>query len=292
MKNTLFFIIKVAISLGLILWAFSHINLNNVKTFYFTLEIEKIILILVLSLINLALQYFRYSVILDQSINHYTKKQALISFLAGFALRLTIPGGHGEIGKLLLIPGKTKNRLTVYGVEKFTSFMVIIFLFGFATLKIFPRKLYLFSFSLIPILIILLYSKYKNSKAAKLLFVDDIFYSRLIAEVGLITVAVYIIFILQYWTILSSYGIRFLNMASISIVILASTTIPISISGIGVRENVCVALLQPFGVPGEVGLGVPLLVFFFNVLVPASVGAILLAFNSNTFKGRVKSIRQ
>lgn len=292
MKKVVFFVVRIFISAGLIIWAFSRVDLQKVKMFFLTLEAREILLILAMSLLNWVLQYLRYLVILNKSIVHYTQRQALISFLAGFALRLTLPGGHGEIGKLLLIPGKVKNRLTVYGVEKFTSFLIVLFLFGFSALKIFTGKWYLLFFSLIPILTILLYSKLKESRIAKSIFIADLSYGRLVFKVALITVAVYTIFILQYWTILSSYGITFWTMASINIIILASIFIPISISGIGIRENVAVALLLPFGIPSEVGLGVPLLVFAFNVLFPASVGAILLAFQRNIFKHRTKETKQ
>jgi uncharacterized membrane protein YbhN (UPF0104 family) len=52
--------------------------------------------------------------------------------------------------------------------------------------------------------------------------------------------------------------------------------LPVSFSGVGVREGVAALLLSPYAVPSGAAVGASLVWFIFAVLMPAALGAIWL----------------
>ncbi len=57
--------------------------------------------------------------------------------------------------------------------------------------------------------------------------------------------------------------------------VVLSNLVPLTLSGLGVREGVAAYLLAPFGVPGAVAVNTALLVYASNSLLPGLVGALL-----------------
>jgi uncharacterized membrane protein YbhN (UPF0104 family) len=88
-------------------------------------------------------------------------------------------------------------------------------------------------------------------------------------------------FITQYWLLLRSYGIGWLDQAKACFFILGVGAIPLSVAGLGFRETAAHFALQQFGVPSSVAVGTAFVVFFVNTFIPAAIGVILLAFFSD-----------
>ncbi|MDZ7796506.1 MAG: hypothetical protein U5N56_05450 [Candidatus Marinimicrobia bacterium] len=97
----------------------------------------------------------------------------------------------------------------------------------------------------------------------------------------IVTIFTYVTFISQYWLILRSYGIGWLEQAKVSFFILGVGSIPVSFAGLGFRETAAHFALREFGVPSSVAVGTAFFIFFVNVFIPAVVGIILLSFFSD-----------
>jgi uncharacterized membrane protein YbhN (UPF0104 family) len=82
---------------------------------------------------------------------------------------------------------------------------------------------------------------------------------------------------IEYYVLLNgSYNITFFNTMITVIFIWGAGLIPISVSGVGVRENVAVFLLAKYSIPDSSAVGFSLLIFFLNTIIPAAVGAFFI----------------
>ncbi len=90
------------------------------------------------------------------------------------------------------------------------------------------------------------------------------------------SVAVHLLSALIYYTLASTLQIEIslLSMAWVSTATTFLTMLPISPSGLGVREGALVYLLGLYGAPGAAALALSLLVFAFNTLLIGLVGGI------------------
>ena len=60
---------------------------------------------------------------------------------------------------------------------------------------------------------------------------------------------------------------------SISVIFIwGSGLLPISVSGLGVRENLAAFFLAKYGVPPYAAVGASLFIFFINAIIPALIG--------------------
>ena len=71
-------------------------------------------------------------------------------------------------------------------------------------------------------------------------------------------------------------NISFINIGWVRSVIIIFTTLPISFSGVGLREGGFIVLLGTYGVPGEEALALAFLVFA-TVLFLAGIGGLIEA---------------
>ena len=276
MKKIIVYFIQLLISILLITFAFRRVDFLSAKDFIFELSTLKILMILFLALVGWIIKLFYYMFTLKENKLVFSMKEVLKSFFVGYVLRLTIPGGYGEVGKLLLIQGKIKNKLSSYVLKLIAEFLLLLFLLGFAITILFPEKKYLLFISIFPILFIFLIPVLQKIKYINLLMIPNVKYRKIIIVNSLFALSIYITFILQYQVVLWESGISFIEIVAICIVILSAVGIPISIAGIGVRENVSVYLLAMYGISGNIAISVPIIVFAFNGLIPAFIGAVIL----------------
>ncbi len=281
MKKYLIYLFQLIISVSLIIWAFSGIEFSSTLNFILDLSKMKMGLVFVLAIIGYVINFYYYLFTLKESKLKYSTKNVIKSFFIGYVLRLTIPGGYGEAGKLLLIEGKIKNKFSSYSLKLVAEFLLLLFLLGFAITAIFPARKYLLFFSIIPIILILLVPILRKIKYVDLLLIPNVKYKKIVFVNSLFALFIYIVFILQYQVILWDYNIAFFEIVAICIVILSVIGIPISIAGIGVRENVSVYLLAMYGISENIAITIPMIVFAINILIPAFIGAVILLFGTN-----------
>lgn len=275
-KKILFYIAKLLVSATLVWIAIRRIDPEKLLNYIDSLPAYLLFLTLLGSVINIGLQYLRFRLIIDECRHEITTPQLLRVFFMGFAFRLTVPGGHGEAAKMLFVPGKARNRITAYGIEKITISAVILFLFGPAVIFLFPQyKVFLF-ISLIPVAGVFLLYYLRNRPWIKKWQVAGTRYKLIAAKTVILTLGIYGVFISQYWIMLRLLSVNWLSVGAICIIVMGASALPVSVSGLGIRENTTAWLLADFGVPPAIGVGVPLMVFVLNVVIPAVIGGIIL----------------
>ncbi|MDD3806554.1 MAG: lysylphosphatidylglycerol synthase transmembrane domain-containing protein [Candidatus Marinimicrobia bacterium] len=275
-KKTIFYFVKVCISFGLIWFALRRVDPENLWNYVHSLPAHLIFLTVLGSAVNLILQFIRFRLIIDECQHQVSTPDLLKVFFLGFAFRLTIPGGHGEAAKMLFIQGGTRNRITAYGLEKITISVVILFLLGPAIVFLFPQHKAFLLVSLIPLVGIVLLYRLKGKPWIKKWQLVGTHYTNIAIKTALLTVVIYGVFISQYWILLRLYSIDWLTVAAICILVMGASALPISVSGLGIRENTTAWLLADYGVAPAIGVGVPLVVFVLNVVIPALIGGVIL----------------
>lgn len=83
--------------------------------------------------------------------------------------------------------------------------------------------------------------------------------------------------IMAYSLLAGSLGIdiSFLTIGWIRSFTILATMIPVSLSGLGIREGILLILLGTYGIPGEVALAFSFLVFGVTVLLPGLLGGLM-----------------
>ncbi len=275
-KKIAFYLIKLIVSAALVWLAVRRIEPDNLFQYIRSLPLYLFVMILLGGVVNLGLQFIRFRLIIDECRHEISTPRLLKVFFIGFAFRLTVPGGHGEAAKMLFIPGETKNRITAYGIEKLSISVLITFLFGPSVAYLFPEHPAFLFISLVPVAGILMLFFLKNKPVIQKWTITGTRYRLIALKTILLTAGIYGVFITQYWLLLQLYNIEWLTVAAICILVMGAASLPISVSGLGIRENTTAWLLAGYGVAPAVGVGVPLMVFVMNVVFPAVIGGVLL----------------
>ncbi len=89
--------------------------------------------------------------------------------------------------------------------------------------------------------------------------------------------------ILQFYFILNMFHICAFNVAFASLpIIQLSNMLPITIAGIGVRENLSVFVMKVYGVPSQVAAIGAFFLFVFDILIPGITGLIFFGLRRKT----------
>ncbi|KAA3610463.1 MAG: UPF0104 family protein [Calditrichaeota bacterium] len=272
-KERFVFSLKYFIGLILLGWILYKVDRQKMVETLLNLQIETIIIVLLFALINLSLQFRLWKYLIESHSHHYRIKDLLPSFFAGFALRLMIPGGHAEVTKVFLLQGRKRGKVIAFGVEKIFQTALKVVLVSFALSIVFPDynllwivgALIIVGFFLSPIFLKKeRFQKFQEKEVAY----PKIFFTSLIHSLP-----IFACITLQYFYLLNqSFDVTLFQTGIVTVFIWGAGLIPISVSGLGVRENLAVFFLAQYSVPGAAAVGISLLVFFINAIIPAIIG--------------------
>ena len=100
-----------------------------------------------------------------------------------------------------------------------------------------------------------------------------------LVAVGALSIAAHLFGVVVYYSLGASLGLdqtlSFVTVGWLRSAVILATMIPISVSGIALREGAMLLLLTSYGVPPESALAFSLLVFAVTAVVPGSVGGLL-----------------
>jgi len=221
-------------------------------------------------------EYYRFCLTL-RPVTQSVKRDLLVKvFFTGYAMRFILPGGHGEIGKMLFIPGSNTGKVMAYLVDKVSFIAVVLMSFVISYWYLFPsRRFYLL---ILPILILggfILIRQLNIGRTIKRYFYVNYPFLKIGYTVLGLSLIQFFMVIFQYWYLLHSTGISPQVVAGVVSIILTVIMIPVSLAGLGLREWASWRLFQDFNVPQELALAAPLVIFTVNVLIPAIIGAIV-----------------
>ncbi len=301
--KSLIFILKAIISLGLLVFLFSKINLQDFLNILLQVKWFYVVFAVIFGFLVWALATYRWQLLLKEQNISISFKRLYFLRLLGIFYSLFLPGQiSGDIVRgLKLMKGSHKKETIGVSVamERIIA-LLIIFVAGGASLFFLPEiraelnilSILIIYFLIIFLIIFLFFSKQISSKLYNFLkkpFLKKIFkiiinyqnQPRLMIKIIFLSLLGLISNIFLYYLFLLALNINlsFLTLFLIVPIILIVQMLPISISGLGVREGAVVFLMPFFGVLPEKALAFSLLSFGIGVIVYGLLGALIEIFN-------------
>lgn len=273
---------KIIVSLTILSLIFIRIGKNSllenaIIPLINNITIKALVILILISIIKFFSQAINWYYVLKINQNYHCKlSDVLKTHLIGLALRFFMPGGHATFGKVFYInPDRKKETFFSIIAEKFFQTWIIIFFASWAALFFFDRYYLLLSvialvISFLPFLITKVFNKYLsyNLKINYFNTLPKILTSQLIF--------ILMTFIQYYVLITQTASIRFFDIViSVSLILLANI-IPVTFSGLGLRETASALILPKYGISVELAISASLIIFFLNSVIPAIPGAFLI----------------
>ena len=274
LKNKLLFIVKYCIGFVLLGWILWRIDRREMVQTLLAFKWETLLLVFFLALVNLSAQFLRWKYLIKSHSSHFEYKDLLPSFFAGFAFRLMIPGGHAEITKVFLLPGQKRGKVVAFSVEKFFQ-TYIKFIFVLLAFPVFypAYRLLLWSIAAIGAIAYFFLPALWGLNFMERFREKELSYKRIFFHTLIYSLVIYICLIFQYYFLINGAGSIGIWETLLSVTMIwGSGLLPISVSGVGVRENTAVFFLAVYGIPASAATGIALLIFFINILLPALIG--------------------
>ena len=293
-KQKMIYVVQIGIGLALVVWILLQIDRQQFVGYFKILSFGSLIIILLLSAIGLYVQFKRWKYLVERYSVHFNFSDLLPSFFAGYTFRLLIPGGHAEFSKIFLLPGKKRGKVLAFGMEKFAQALIKILALLIVLPLTFPDyKVY--SFFMI-VLLIIGYFLFPRIPILKNLQEKDVNYHRVIGMNILFAFWIFIIMGLQYYLLLNQVDMISLSATyHTSVYLWSAGMVPISVSGLGVREGLAVYFFKFYGVSAAHAVATSLFLFTINTIAPALIGAFYIYRNRSYFgemKNSLKSTRE
>ncbi len=267
-------VFKILLSAALLYWITKRVKFAPLYHFIVN-NPQNVLLVFILAVLHICNEFIRFLLVIRFGKFPYTIKQLFKAFFIGYAFRFLLPGGQGEVGKMLYIEGRKSHRLAAYVLEKVSQIYVLLLFFGLAIAHLFPDY-WLLGWGITGILAIavIFWNRLIQSRFIRP-YAPERFGSRkfflLESALGAINL---LLIILEYEVFIRDFSVGFFDVSSIVVVVLTIILIPISFAGLGLRETAASHLFHQFGVPLDIGIGVPLIIFTFNVVTPAIIGVV------------------
>ncbi len=287
MKEKLVFIAKYIVGLGLLIWLLARFDTRQIFNTMFSFDWYILAVIFLLVFLNLGMQFLRWSYLVSSHSTDYRGTDLLPAFLAGFAFRMMIPGGYAEVSKVLLMPGKKRGKLVAFGLEKyFETYIKFMFILVALPLVFAEYKTYLWILAVAGVSVYFFLPKLLRNKHLVKFQEKEVAYHLLFFRILMFTLVIFTLLMSQYAVLLNSTNHLAIDKSIIAVVFIwGGGLIPVSVAGVGVRENLAVYFLGQYGIPPETAVGVALFIFFFNAVLPAAAGFIFIIRKRHEIKG-------
>ncbi|MCF7921023.1 MAG: flippase-like domain-containing protein [Candidatus Cloacimonetes bacterium] len=270
-------ILKYPLTALLLYMVLSRLDYRAVKSIIINLEPGLIYILICISLLKLFFQYQNWQLFLlffpDMVIS---KRERLLSFFAGTSLRVITPAGVGVYGRMLMLSMHKRDSFLAITYEKLIQGWGILLYAGIAAGIMYPVIPFFLKY-LIPLLFIslpfLLLMINEKSPLHKYTPQNR---KQLLPACGT-QVIINFLTILQYYIFIGSFkDFSFLKALSSVPLVQFANLIPVTISGLGLREQIAMHIYPPLGISKELAISCSLFVFMISNLVPALVGLILI----------------
>ena len=306
-KRFFFSVLRLSIAFGILYYFLSKIPLPEIMASIISAKVNYVIIALIISILSQFILAYRLKFLTDRQEISLSTFQLLEINLTTVFYGLFLPGGNLTGGAIRFYKlSRPSNKrvealasiafdriaatiaLCVIGVlfwlfdlppdSGYIGLGMIIALGGLLILYIFlfykkimfslPRyfeltNLPLFSKKLNDLFISL--NQYKNLSLSSLFFIF------------MLSIITQLLGILIYFLLAMSLGIdiSLITIGWIRSAVIVMTMLPISLSGLGVREGVLLFLLKPYGILGEETLALSFLVFGATLLLIGAIGGLL-----------------
>jgi hypothetical protein len=270
-KNRLLYFLKAIIGVALVFWILSQVDQEKFIGYFFSLDVSLLIFIIPLSMLSLLVQFLRWKYMISNYSDNFDSKDLIPSFFAGFTFRLMIPGGHAELSKVFLLPGKKRGKIMAFAIERVFQTIIKLLLAVWLLMVHFPQ--YLMIYIVISIAVIVGYFVIPKLSIVNNLHEKPVAYHVIFLWSVIFSAGVYLVMVFQYYILLhSTYPISFAATSYTVVYLWSAGIIPVSISGLGIREGLAVYFFNLYGIPGAYAVATSLFLFAINAIVPALIG--------------------
>jgi len=283
MKQKIIYLVKLLVGVLLVIWILNQIDQKQFIEYFRHIGLREFIYISVLGLAGLFLQYERWKYLVRNNSGEYEHRDLFPSFLAGFTLRLMIPGGHAEWSKAFLMSGRKRGKIIAVGMEKILPAFFKIIMLGLVIPFSFPQ--YKVLGIAVVVLTVLVYFLMLRLNLLRSLLEKPISTHRLFIVTSLQSGGIFLLSAAQYYVLLNQdYSLSFLNSMHATVYLWAAGVFPFSLSGLGIREGLAVYFFSLSGVSSADAVATSLFLFALNSVVPALFGIYYLYKNRQNLK--------
>jgi len=274
-RKKIVYLAKLRIGFILVGWILSRVDSSRLTEYFLQLKFWPLAAVILLSSCGLYVQFRRWRFLVESNSAHFETRDLLPSFFAGFAFRLMIPGGHAEVSKIFLLPGRKRGKAVAFGMEKFFQTYIKVLLITAAVPLTFPEygvwcaallAVLVIAYFLLPRIPWLKYFQEKEVNNHAVFFKTLLF-----------SVAVFLVMAFQYFILLNQvHKIDLMQTLQTVVFMWGAGLVPVSISGLGVREGLAVYFLQMYNFPPAYAVATSLFLFTLNAVFPAAIGAVII----------------
>ncbi|MCX7983322.1 MAG: flippase-like domain-containing protein [Bacteroidetes bacterium] len=292
------FIIKIVITLFLLYWVQTLVDLNHLIELFFTARYEFIVVGFLLVPLNVGLRIYRWKILVSSLGISIDWKTATNSLLVGIALGSFTPGEIGDyLGRMLHLPKARKSQIVGLTVLDRLQTMLAMALFAIPTLAfLFFNDHWILIGSLSLLSILSLYFllgnqfsflvhrfqniRYVGSMSATLFKLKK---RQQVISFCLIIFLILVIGIQMHCFLNAFVSIPFyVSVLGCSAMLFIKSFVPISIGDLGIRELTTVYIFSLWTVPMSASINASLLLFTANVFSPACCGVLVLFLTNHT----------
>lgn len=273
------FALKLLLTALMLWFVFRRLDLATIKDSVASLPLPLILGIILISALRHYIQYLNWFCALKMNLGvKFKRKEVMASYLIAQPLRFAIPGGSASFAKIFylenssvfasFIATSTERLFLTWATWSFASITylclftthLLLFRLGLVVLLVFIPLWAAFIISLVP----------KTKK-----YLPG--YLNQAPKMMLLQIANTLLMYLQYFLLLN----RFVKIDAIETWLSMSLTnisnsIPITISGLGLREGFAMHFLADYGFNAEQAVAVTLSLFVFHDVIIALIGAVVL----------------
>ncbi|MBD3234160.1 MAG: hypothetical protein GF315_10605 [candidate division Zixibacteria bacterium] len=285
--------IKIIVAVAVMAYLLNLVEVNKMATALKQANPYPILIAIALAPLNIVWLFFRWRYLIKylDADRIVSNRQVLGSVLSGTTLRLTTPGGVGEFGRVFYIKGLVRTKLLALSIMDNLSAYIVSATVGSISLAYIAGRDF---FLLIPIVLIALGITFRylrhRIRFPSTRIIPESFRSSEFWEVVrdfplskfLVVLSMsgmmYAGFAIQFFLIVNAFeSISIINgFAAISSIMFVKSSLPISIGDLGIRESASIFFFGKFGITKEAALDSSLLLFTFNLLIPAIIGSAFL----------------
>jgi uncharacterized membrane protein YbhN (UPF0104 family) len=274
-KQKIWYFLQLIIAFGLIIFILLQVDREKFLVYFSGLELQRFLVIIPFSIIGLYVQFLRWKYLVNSYSAHFENRDLIPSFFAGFALRLLVPGGHAEISKIYLLPGKKRGKAIAFGMERFFQTLIKVFLITLV-IPLHFRK-YTLPAVILLLGLVVLYLIFPRLSIFNRLREKEVNHHRVFLMNLLYSLILFIIMTTQYFILLNGvYPISFSDTGQTVVFLWGAGVIPISISGLGIREGLAAFFLAKHGFDPAYAVATSLFLFTLNNIIPALTGGYYL----------------
>lgn len=266
--------LKLPLSLLLLYLVFIKTDLRSLGMIFSAMDFDLLVTLLLLSIVKIILQFFNWHMFLHSfQGNRIPLKESIIAFFSGTSLRIVTPGGFGVYGRVMMLNTHKKHSFLAISYEKVIQSWAILLYAALALFLKFSSTAFLFLFLLFILFPIILLFMPKTSKAGSFLPINKLS----IIPNTVIQSLINFITIFQYFIFIGSFACFTFKSALMTVPIVQfANMIPITFSGLGLREQIAISIYPPLGVTEELAVSCSIFIFAISNLIPALTGIVFL----------------